>query len=271
MTDETTGERPIEEAGPDRARIELRPYLPNREAFEALFTGSTALLGRGWAWITAEDWKEALTRLGYVAGGGYVAAYLAWTHPAYGMPVAVVGWCAAAWMHAPSPPPAERPAFFEEDDDQEELELDEGLEEEASPTPELVAALVRKLAGTEHQGAHLAQLLDNGLLGDWDQDDLKTALASWDIPTDKFKLYLGGRQRVRIGVRVRDLPAGLGEAPAAAGEEGPSAPALAPAPAAAQPPPVAAASAAPMGVVAAAAEPSPTPAPGPSPETGVAR
>ncbi|MFI8995694.1 hypothetical protein [Streptomyces sp. NPDC053542] len=267
MTDETTGERPIEEAAPDRARIDLRPYLPNREAFEALFTGSTALIGRGWAWITAEDWKEALTRLGYVAGGGYVAAYLVCTHPAYGMPVAVIGWCAAAWMHAPSPPPAERPAPFDEDDDQEELELDEGLEEDVCPTPELVAALVRKLAGTEHQGAHLAQLLDTGLLGDWDQDDLKTALASWGIPTDKFKLYLGGRQRVRVGVRVRDLPAGLGEVPTAAGEGDPSAPALAPAVAAAHTPPAAAA----VEADAAAAEPSPPLAPSPSPETGVAR
>ncbi|WP_030262055.1 hypothetical protein [Streptomyces violens] len=236
MTDQRTGERPAE-AAPGRARVDLRPYLPNREVVGALFTGSAALIGRGWAWITAEDWKEALARLGYVGAGGYVAAYLAWTHPAYGMPVAVVGWCAAAWMHAPSPPPAERPASFDEDDDQEELELDED-QEDASPTPELVAALVRKLAGAEHQGAHLDDLIATGALGDWEKADLKAALLAWGVPVEEgLKLRFNGRQRVRMGVRVRDLPAALGEAPTGAGEGAPPAPA----PATAEHPPAAAA------------------------------
>ncbi|MER7395469.1 hypothetical protein ABT381_08130 [Streptomyces sp. NPDC000151] len=242
MTDETTGERPTEEAAPGRTRIDVRPYLPNREAAGALFTGSSALIARGWAWVTAEDWKEALARLGYVAGGGYVLAYLAHNHPSVVMPVGLVGWGVAAWMHTPSPTPATKRPAAAEDADQEH---DEDLDDQAfSPAPdlELVAALVRKLAGTEHQGAHLDDLIATGELGDWEKADLKAALTAWEVPVEEgLKLRFNGQQRNRQGVRLRDLPAGLGEAPAEAGEGAPPTPAQNPAPVAAEHPPAAAA------------------------------
>ncbi|MEU5426855.1 hypothetical protein AB0H73_14795 [Streptomyces olivoreticuli] len=83
---------------------ELRPYLLPREAAESLCAGSSALLGRGWAWVTAEDWRTALTRLGYAGGGGYVVVYAAAHSPLapFAMPVGALAWCVAAWMHAPS-------------------------------------------------------------------------------------------------------------------------------------------------------------------------
>ncbi|WP_329156466.1 hypothetical protein OIU91_43190 (plasmid) [Streptomyces sp. NBC_01456] len=123
-----------------------------------------------------------------------------------------------------------------------------------------MVGLVRRLAGTQHQGAHLDDLLATGELGDWDKDELKAALAEWEIPVEEkgFKLTLDGRQRVRQGVRLRDLPSGAGEAPAAAGEGAPSGPPPAPAQAPASTPSESPAEGAAEG----AADHSPPPAPG---------
>ncbi|WJY40011.1 hypothetical protein QT196_23540 [Streptomyces sp. P9-2B-2] len=246
MTSETmteAGERT--EAGHDSPG--LRAYLPTRQLARALCSGSAVLIGKGWAWITAEGAKEAGSRLLYSGFGLYAGAYVAHTTPQIVMPVVVVGWIGGALMFAPSPPPPgkakprvdlTKPAATE--DQHQDLVEDQELDEpEPEPDLESVARLVRCLAGTQHQGAHLDDLLATGELGDWDKDALKDALAEWEIPVEEkgFKLTLDGRQRVRQGVRLRDLPAGAGEAPAAAGEGAPSGPPSAPAQAPASTPP----------------------------------
>ncbi|WP_329174954.1 hypothetical protein OG754_19270 [Streptomyces decoyicus] len=240
----------------------LRAYLPTRQFARALCSGSAVLIGKGWAWITAEGAKEAGSRLLYSGIGLYAGAYLAHTTPQIVMPVAVVGWIGGALMFAPAPPPpgkakprvdlSKHAAVEDEDQDLvEDQELDE-----PEPDLESVARLVRRLAGTQHQGAHLDDLLATGELGDWNKDALKAALAEWKIPVEEkgFKLTLDGRQRVRQGVRLRGLPAGAGEAPAAAGEGAPSGPLPAPA----RPP----SSLPPEGPAEGAVAPSPPPAPG---------
>nr|WSX25669.1 hypothetical protein OG690_38665 [Streptomyces tubercidicus]WSX25682.1 hypothetical protein OG690_38730 [Streptomyces tubercidicus] len=266
MTSETvteSGERA--EAGANSPG--LRAYLPTRQIARALCSGSAVLIGKGWAWITAEGAKEAGSRLLYSGIGLYAAAYLAHTTPQIVMPVAVVGWIGGALMVAPSPPPPgkARPrvdltkqAAVVEDQDQDLVE-DQELEE---PDLDIVAQLVRRLSGKQ-QGAHLDDLLATGELGDWDKDVLKTALAEWEIPVEEkgFTLRFSGRQRVRQGVRLRDLPAGAGEAPAAAGEGAPSGPPSAPA----QPP----ANTPPESPAQAAADPSPPPSPDPLSEAPV--
>lgn len=255
----------VTEAG-ERAKADadspgLRAYLPTRQTARALCSGSAVLIGKGWAWITAEGPKEAGSRLLYSGIGLYAGAYLAHTNPQIVMPVAVVGWIGGALMFAPSPPPpgkGERRVDLNkqapvEEGDQDLVEDQEA--DEPEPDPESVARLVRRLAGTQHQGAHLDDLLATGELGDWDKDALKAALAEWEIPVEEkgFKLTLDGRQRVRQGVRLRDLPAGVGEAPAAAGEGAPSGPP----PASTRPP----ASTPPESPAPGAADPSPPPAP----------
>ncbi|MEU7154720.1 hypothetical protein AB0B15_42980 [Streptomyces sp. NPDC045456] len=196
----------------------LRAFLPDRRFARSLCAGTAVLVGRGWAWITADGAKEAGARLGYTAIGAYVAVYSAGTMPQVVMPVGLVGWCAAALMLAPSPPPpgpapavslTKVPAdddladdFDQEDDEDLVLDLD------------TVARLVRTVAADHgHQGAHLATLVATGELGDWDQQDLRDALTEWGVPVEEFKLRFSGRQRVRIGVRLRALPEGVGEAP----------------------------------------------------------
>ncbi|MEU5547636.1 hypothetical protein AB0G85_35650 [Streptomyces sioyaensis] len=232
----------------------LRAYLPTRQMARALCSGSAVLIGKGWAWITAEGAKEAGSRLLYSGIGLYAGAYLAHTTPQVVMPVVVVGWIGGALMFAPSPPPPGKGRPPVDLTKQAAIEDEDQVLDE--PDLDAVVGLVRRLAGTQHQGAHLDDLLATGELGDWDKDALKAALAEWEIPVAEkgFKLILGGRQRVRQGVRLRDLPAGVGEAPAAAGEGAPFGPPSAPA----QPP----ASTPPEGPAEAAADPSPPPAPG---------
>ncbi|MCX4639529.1 hypothetical protein OG775_31195 [Streptomyces platensis] len=269
MSAETTmeaGERA--EAGHDSPG--LRAYLPNRQMVRALCSGSAVLVGRGWAWITAEGPKETRARLGYTALGAYAGVYVADSMPQIVMPAVVVGWIGAALMLAPSPPPpggAARPAVNltkGADEEHQEDEHDQAVEEDedfVEPDMETVAGLIRRLAGTQ-QGAHLDDLLATGELGDWDKDELKTALAEWEIPVEEkgFTLRFSGRQRVRQGVRLRDLPAGAGEAPAGAGEGPTPAPAQHPA----ETPGSAPSSTPSAGPAPAAADPSPHPASDPS-------
>ncbi|MGV4930291.1 hypothetical protein [Streptomyces sp. HJ7] len=199
----------------------LRAYLPDRRFAAALCTGSAVLVGKGWGWITADGPKTAGARLGYTALGGYVGAYVVDAYTPVAMPALVVGWGVAALMHSrPSPPPAggrprvsltkSAPANGDEVLDEEDQEPEE---ETPAPDRATVVALVRRVA-EDRQGAHLAQLVETGELGDWDQADLKAALCAWGLPVEEFKLRFGGRQRVREGVRVRHLPRPAGEAPA---------------------------------------------------------
>ena len=179
---------------PSWLAAELRPILVFTGAGAALWTGSVVLAVRGWQWLGQRlgGWEE---RLGAIAVGGYLAAYGCWHAPhiaRFAVPGAVLAWCLAAWCVAPAAPdaePAEQPV-------------------EAAPELALaeLAAVVRRVA-RHRQGAHLADLLTEPELEGWTQPELKAAITvDFGLPVEEFKLILGGRQRVRDGVRVRDLP-----------------------------------------------------------------
>lgn len=210
--------------------------------------------------MTAEGPKEAGTRLLYSSLGLYAGAYAAHTTPQIVMPIAVVGWIGGALMLAPSPPPPGkgRPSVDltkQAADEDEHQDLDEDQDQDldqVEPDRDMVVELIRRVA-EGRQGAHLAQLVQTGELGDWDHTDIKSACCEWGLPVEEFKLRLDGRQRVREGVRVRHLPTGVGEGPSAAGEGCP--PGSPPAPA--QP----LASTPPESPAEDAADPSPPPAP----------
>ncbi|MEU7178826.1 MULTISPECIES: hypothetical protein [Streptomyces] len=307
-TTETTTAAGEPDAADSPTPIKLRAYLlPNRRFAADLCTGSAYLLKEGGAWLVGAGIKEFGTRLGYTALGGYVALYAAHTAPQIVMPTASLGWCAAALLYSRSPTPdqeggrakrwlrdrkgkgAEAPKISltkSTDPDHEDgqgPELEKGVVE---PDLDMVVRLVRHLADRgpgqrPHQGAHLDDLIDTGELGDWDKDTLKDALTEWGIPVEEkgFKLTLDGRQRVRQGVRVGDLPHGTGEGPqhppagppSRAGEAAPEPlthhPPAPPSPAPPQPPAQTPAE----GAVEGAANPSPRPAPAPSPEGPVGR
>ncbi|MFJ4577532.1 hypothetical protein ACIP4W_40550 [Streptomyces sp. NPDC088846] len=104
------------------------------------------------------------------------------------------------------------------------------VEEQADDGPvteieaEDVVDLIRDIAARNgHQGVHLDDLVVHPLFEGWEKRELKAALPdSWGIPVDDFKLRFGGRQRVRDGVRLRDLPPAPGEGPGDAAGEGPT-------------------------------------------------
>ncbi|MFD5033625.1 hypothetical protein ACFWM0_24940 [Streptomyces sp. NPDC058405] len=171
------------------------------EAATALAAGSLVLLRKGWAYVTprltvGERWL-------YGAGAGYALIYTAGNvdlGPAgpFVAPGAVVTWCVAAWIVSPPPGPG-RPSRSPEVN---------GPEESVDPGLAAVVALVRTVAAANgHQGVHLADLIATGDLAPWEQPELKAALTSeWGIPVEEIKLRFNGRQRVRDGVRLRDLP-----------------------------------------------------------------
>ncbi|WP_424891802.1 hypothetical protein [Streptomyces sp. XH2] len=196
---------------PGRWRDELRPYLPSRGAAEALCTGSAALVGRGWAWITAEDWRTALTRLGYVGAGGYVTVYmLAHTAvPPYVLPIGTVAWCAAAWMHATPNEPDEDEAEPEapgQDEDEEPV-----VQARAVSLEEL-CALVRTIA-QGGAGAHLSALAEHLPDGPHDASAVRALCAAHGVPVSKSVRQPG--RSVSTGVRVADLPPAPRASPAA--------------------------------------------------------
>ncbi|MFG2833144.1 hypothetical protein ACGFWI_37860 [Streptomyces sp. NPDC048434] len=94
---------------PRKIRIKtstLKPYTSTGDLVGAVGAGSLVLLGKGWTWVTAEDWRTALTRLGGTLGGTFVAIRAAsevdvvwgpWLVPA-----AAAGWCVVAVIHSPS-------------------------------------------------------------------------------------------------------------------------------------------------------------------------
>ena len=180
-----------------RIAAELRPVLAVSGAGTALWTGTVVLVRRGWTLLG--EYLDTRERLGAFTFTGYVIVYTGQQHPhiaQFAAPGAAVAWCIAAWwVSPPVPRKDERPA--EPDDDApppaEVLALD------------VLAAVVRRVA-EDRQGAHLAQLLDEPELKGWEQSDLKAEIASLGIPVEEFKLRFVGRQRVRDGVRLRDLP-----------------------------------------------------------------
>ncbi|WP_262058541.1 hypothetical protein [Streptomyces sp. STR69] len=198
---------------PHWLRAELRPVLVFTGAGTALWAGSCELVERAWKAAADYSTRDRLFALGIA---GYLAAYGCWHAPQiarFAIPGAVVAWCVAAWWVtpiAPRPGPAEQLV-----DTAPELTLAE------------LVAIVRRVAA-HRQGAHLADLLAEPELDGWTQAELKaTVTGHFGLPVEEFKLILGSRQRVRDGVRVRDLP----PAPALADPVGaPQDPAAGPAP-----------------------------------------
>ncbi|MEU5091704.1 hypothetical protein [Streptomyces sp. NPDC021356] len=181
---------------PRRIATELRPILAVSGAGAALWQGSLILVRRGWGRLGAHftGWERA----GVLAFTGYVVVYSASHYPdvaQFAAPGAAATWCTAAWIVAPPVPrTTPRPPLPEDDEEpREALALD------------ALAAVVRRVAG-DRQGAHLADLLAEPELEGWEQADLKARFVSLEVPVEEFKLRLDGRQRVRDGVRLRDLP-----------------------------------------------------------------
>lgn len=212
---------------PHRIAGELRPVLAVHGAGSALWTGSLILVRRGWALLGTH--LDGLERAGAIAFSGYVTVYAAHQYPSaaeFAAPGAAIAWCVAAWCVAPPATrttPTPSPHTHDADEQREGLALD------------TLTAVVRRVAG-DRQGAHLADLLTEPELEGWEQPDLKAAIQALDVPVEEFKLRFAGRQRVRDGVRLRDLPPppALDPAPAAvlaATPGGPPAPAPRPDPA----------------------------------------
>lgn len=178
---------------PSWLAAELRPILVFTGTGAALMSGSVVLAVRAWGQLRERlsAWESA----GALVIGAYVTAYGCWHAPhvaRFAIPGTVITWCVAAWCVAPTAPRAE-PA-------EQQVEAAPGL-----ALAEL-AAIVRRVA-RHRQGAHLADLLAEPELTGWTQPELKAAITvEFGLPVEEFKLILGGRQRVRDGVRVRDLP-----------------------------------------------------------------
>ncbi|WP_329215193.1 hypothetical protein OG352_06260 [Streptomyces sp. NBC_01485] len=218
------GEQPPTPGLHRRMAAELRPILAVGGAGASLWAGSCILLRRGWTLLGHHlDGRE---RWGALAFSGYVAVYACGHAPhiaRFVVPGAAIVWCVAAWWVSPLPTPGV---------------AGEEADEQAGGEPELtvdeLASLVRKVA-RHRQGAHLADLLQEPELAGWAQPDLKAAVIDFGLPVEEFKLILAGRQRVRDGVRVRDLPPDPAvAAPASTPPEPPADPAPQPLPA--QPP-----------------------------------
>ncbi|MFH8792211.1 hypothetical protein [Streptomyces sp. NPDC017941] len=192
-----------------RVAAEIRTVLAVSGAGTALWRGSAVLITRGWNRL-----GEHLTgweKWGTLAATGYAVAYAAARYPnitRFAVPLTLVGWCVAAWWVAPpSPRRASTTEAAASEDPTDAVTLD-GL-----------AEVVRRVAGTR-QGAHLADLLQQPEFEGRQQPDLKAAITRLDVPVQEFKLILDGRQRVRDGVRLRDLPAPATSDPAPAAPPG---------------------------------------------------
>lgn len=188
---------------------EVGPVLAFAGAGSSLLVGSCVLVGLGWTALGArfDKWE----RLGVLGFAGYLAVYGCWHAPQiahFAVPGVVVAWCVAAWCVAP---PAARPAA-EHDNEGAAPELTLGE----------LAALVRRVA-KHRQGAHLADLLQEPELEGWTQPELKATAVDFGLPVEEFKLILRGRQRVRDGIRVRDLPPAPAPAPPVEAPPGPPA------------------------------------------------
>jgi hypothetical protein len=216
---------------------EVRAVLPDRRGLRVLAddlaVGTGVLVRRGWAWVTAEDWRTALTRLGYAAGGVYVGAYALHTPAAAPIvpwvgPGLVTAWCVAAWVVAPGWPRRLRLDQADTGADTADTGADTadtgadtaGTAGEAagesvpSPGPETLLALVR-MAAEGRAGAHLADILAAGyrehlLPAEWDDAALRGALEDAGVPIEQVNRKLpGGRQRTRLGVKVARAEAAL--------------------------------------------------------------
>lgn len=207
---------------------QLRPYLPTRYIGEALCSGSLALSRRGLEWATAGGWKVTRGRLGGLVVAGYVAYYEDTHGHPWVLPVACCAWLAGALALSPTKRPADQAddqaADVEDQEDGADTEF-EGEPPQDSPAPlprravdlDLVVCLAHELASADDSANSRAVQLDHLLthLAGVSKDALIAALAEAGVRVNQVKYRLpGGRQQVRQGVRLEDLPAVPGEAPA---------------------------------------------------------
>lgn len=201
-------------------RSELAPYLPTRRTLavplRALGAGTGVLLGRGLGWVRGDVWP----RLGYVAGGGYLAVH---TAAQYGQaaPYAAVGgacvWCVAAWLAAPADAvedldeePADEPSEGTSEAGGDGVAVEEFVEDAPEADPVAAGALLQLLHDCigHGNGVHLADALatlhHHGMLADWTVTDLRAQVEALGVRV-RPSLKVGGR--VRVGVHRDDLTA----------------------------------------------------------------
>jgi hypothetical protein len=181
---------------PSWLRTELRPILVFTGAGAALWAGSCELARRSWTALgeRLDRWE----RLGALAIGGYVTVYACAHAPQvarFAVPVAVVGWCVAAWCVAP-PAPVEHEQLADEGPAaRDPQEVYEGTLE-----------WIRGQIGTGN-GVHLSRLLAHaqahGMHTDLDVPAFRAALEQWGFPV-RQQLKVGRRNRP--GIHRDDLP-----------------------------------------------------------------
>lgn len=203
----------VSPAFPRRIATEIRSVLAVSGTGTALWHGSLHLISRGWDLLGSHfsGWEKGAA----LAATGYVTVYATAQSPdiaRFAVPIAVIVWCIAAWWVAP---PAPRGTATDESTVTERPQ-----EQDDELTLGTLADVVRRVA-ENRQGAHLADLLQQPEFQGWKQPDLKAAITRLGTPVEEFKLILAGRQRVRDGVRLRDLPAPAATDPAPAPSSGP--------------------------------------------------
>lgn len=175
---------------------ELRPLLACRDALAGLRTGSVALAVRGINWCgRADDPPAARGRFYTLVGGVVVAGYAAVRYPVPAGTLEAVGWCVAAWMHAPAPEPEEEP-------------LEQAGEQPAPPPADPLPGLLWDLIG-DAPGVHLKTVVEHlhetGLDTDCDRAAVRAALTRRGIA---FKGSVReADNRVNEGVHRDDLQA----------------------------------------------------------------
>jgi hypothetical protein len=219
-TDDMAGEEGTEAAPPVLAQ--LRPYLPTRYFAASLCSGSAALTRRGWEWVTASGGKTARGRLAGLGLAVYVAGYEELHGQTWILPVVCGAWVVGALVHSPAAPAPAGKVDEHQDEDDELADEEEGDTAEAPAPPvdvDLVACLAHELATADDSANRNAVQLDHLLthLPMVSKTQLVTALTDAGVPIKEgVKYRLGeGRQRVRQGVRLEDLPTGAGDAPPA--------------------------------------------------------
>lgn len=216
--------------GPDReawGRLRdelLHPFRGAHMVLLDLGSGSGVLLGRWWRWTgRAEDLKGQLERIGGTLLGSAAGGYEVHRYAEVGGPILLVGWSAAALMHAP--PRRRKPTPGVASDTPNDQEPGE-----PAPTPDptdpraqhlaeqqLIEYIEHQVAAARsqgHHGVHLAAILtglhQRGDLTDWTTSDLGSRLRQAGIPI-RPSLRVG--PKVLAGVHHQDLAQHLGRAP----------------------------------------------------------
>jgi hypothetical protein len=208
----------------------LRPYLPDprilRTACHACAQGSARIIALTWQWCRTAPHGDRLLRATAPAGVLVLAVYAVRLEGRAAVAGLAAGWLVGAAILAPrdawrpSAPPQTTPA--------KDTQAAPKAADRTPLTAEAAAAAVRRVAAAGGwQGAHLDDVLAH--LPGHSRKELLDVLAEARVPiAEQLKIRLpGGRQRNRQGVRVRDLPAGLGETPPAPPQDPAAGPPLA--------------------------------------------